>query len=205
MKILAVSDRVVDWIYSPRMRLKFFDVDLAIGCGDLPRDYLEFIVSSLNVPAYFVHGNHSLPDSMPQPHDFNYRGSIDLHRKVLRFKGFTFAGIEGSLLYSRGIYQYSQTDLWLNVLSLVPSLLRNRINFGKYLNVLVTHAPAWGLHDQSDLPHRGIKAFRWLLERFQPDVHLHGHIHIYRPDTVTESQFGQTRVINAYGYKVLNL
>lgn len=205
MKILAVSDKVVDWIYSLRMRLKFYDIDLAIGCGDLPRDYLEFIVSSLDIPVYFVHGNHSLPDSRLYSSDFTFRGSTNLHCKVVRFKGFTFAGIEGSLKYSNGIYQYSQTEMWLNVFKIVPALLRNRIRYGQFLNVFISHAPAWGIQDQPDLPHQGIKAFRWLLARYQPEYHLHGHIHVYRPDMVTETQFGRTKVINAYGYKQIEL
>ncbi len=205
MKILAVSDNVVDWIYSPIIRQLLPNTEVAIGCGDLPFEYLEFIVSSLDIPLFFVHGNHSLPDNLPSDREFRSQGSIDLHEKVLTYKGYTFAGIEGSLKYSNGLYQYSQTDMWLKVIRLVPSLLRNRIKFGRYLNVFVTHAPAWGIHDQSDLPHRGIKAFRWLLVCFQPDYHLHGHVHIYRPDTDRETQFGRTKVINAYGYKQIDL
>ena len=42
MKILAVSDRVMDQIYCTDVRQKYPDVDLVIGCGDLPFYYLEF-------------------------------------------------------------------------------------------------------------------------------------------------------------------
>jgi Icc-related predicted phosphoesterase len=203
MKILAVSDVVVDWIYSPRIRLLLSDIDLAIGCGDLPSYYMEFIISSLDIPLFYVYGNHFIPEDNSA--DRNYNGSINLHCKVMNHHGYTYAGIEGSLRYNIGAYQYSQFEMWLNVFKLVPSLLLNRIKYGRYLNVFVSHAPAWGIHDQTDLPHQGIKAFRWLLARFQPDYHLHGHIHVYRPDMVTESVFGKTKVINAFGYHTFEL
>ena len=205
MKILAVSDKVVDWIYSPKVRMLLSDIDLAIGCGDLPLEYLEFIISSLDIPVFYVHGNHSLPDRKPENGEILSKGSIDLHGKVMRYKGFTFAGVEGSIRYNDGIYQYSQFEMWLNVIQLVPALLSNQLKYGRYLNVLITHAPAWGIQDQSDLPHQGIRAFRWLLTRFQPDYHIHGHIHVYRPDLITETIFCKTKVINAYGYKLIDL
>ena len=50
MKVLAVSDRVVGHIYSTGVRKSYSDVDLIVGCGDLPFYYLEFLVSSLDVP-----------------------------------------------------------------------------------------------------------------------------------------------------------
>ncbi len=205
MKILAVSDKVVEWIYSPKVRILVPGTELAIGCGDLPLEYLEFLNSSLDVPVYYVHGNHSLPDRNPDWSVGYYRGSLDLHCRVVRYNGFTFAGVEGSLNYNNGIFQYSQFEMWLYVFRLVPSLLLNRVKYRRYLDIFVTHAPPWGIHDQPDLTHQGIKAFRWLLARFQPDYHLHGHIHVYRPDTITETQYGRTRVVNAYGYKWIDL
>jgi Icc-related predicted phosphoesterase len=205
MKILAISDKVVDWIYSPKIHTLLSDTELAIGCGDLPLEYLEFIVSSLDIPVLYVNGNHSLPEPRPDSTENYHRGSINLHNKVIRYRGFTFAGVEGSLNYNNGIFQYSQFDMWLYVLRLVPTLLLNRLRYGCYLNVFVSHAPPWGIHDQPDLTHQGIKAFRWLITHFHPDYHVHGHIHVYRPDAVTESDLGRTRVINAFGYKQIDL
>ena len=62
MKILAVSDQVVESIYSSRIRERFGDVDMVVSCGDVPYYYLEYIVSMLNVPSLFVHGNHDQPE-----------------------------------------------------------------------------------------------------------------------------------------------
>jgi len=69
----------------------------------------------------------------------------------------------------------------------------------------MSHASPWGIHDQADYAHQGVKAFRWLLDRFQPDYHLHGHIHVYRPDMTIETQYGRTKVVNAYGYRKIEL
>ena len=44
MKLLAVTDKMVDLIYSPVLVEKFGDVDLVVSCGDLPYYYLEYIV-----------------------------------------------------------------------------------------------------------------------------------------------------------------
>ena len=205
MKILAVSDAVVDWIYSPKIRITLSDVEMAIGCGDLPQYYLEFIISALDIPVFYVHGNHSQPLEN-RGDNFHYSsGAVDLNGRVRRYKGFTFAGVEGSLRYRTGEYQYSQFGMWINVFKLVPSLIINWINTGKYLNVFISHAPPFGIQDQPDLPHQGIKAFLWLLNQFHPDYHLHGHVHVYRPDTVTETQYQKTRVVNAFRYRMIEL
>lgn len=205
MKILAVSDIVVDFIYNPKIRQLFPDLNLAIGCGDLPEYYLEFIVSALDVPLFFVHGNHSETEILENSNRTNFHGSIDLHCKVKRITGYSFAGVEGSIHYKDGKFQYSQFDMWLNVFRLVPSLMSNRITFGRHLNVFISHAPPWGIHDQPDYAHQGVKAFRWLLDRFHPDYHLHGHIHVYHPETATETQYGRTKVVNVYGYRKIEL
>ena len=61
MKLLAVTDKVVEFIYSPSLVEKFGGVDMVLSCGDLPYYYLEYIVSLLNVPLLYVHGNHDPP------------------------------------------------------------------------------------------------------------------------------------------------
>ena len=40
MKVLSLSDKVVSFIYGPQVKCRFKDVDLVIGCGDLPYYYL---------------------------------------------------------------------------------------------------------------------------------------------------------------------
>lgn len=206
MKVLAVSDVELDMIYSPLITKRFKDVDLVIGCGDLPYYYLEYIISMLNKPLYFVRGNHAprFKEEGIGGERSSPWGGIDLHNRIVRDpSGLLMAGIEGSLNYNNGRFQYSQEEMWSMVLSMVPRLMLNRALYGRYLDIFITHAPPWQIHDKTDLPHRGIKAFRWLIEKFKPTYHLHGHIHIYQQYDVTESQYEKTRVINTYGYKTL--
>lgn len=202
MKILSVSDKIVSFIYSPNVIKMFGHVDLVIGCGDLPYYYQEYIISSLDKPLFFVRGNHdpvteySEGCTCDHPH-----GGVDLHGKVIRHAGALMAGVEGSLRYNQmSVFQYTQSQMWSHVFGLLPGLFYNRLVYGRFLDIFVTHAPPWKIHDQADLPHQGIKAFRWLIQVFQPKIHLHGHTHVYRPDTVIETYLGVTRVLNSFGY-----
>jgi Icc-related predicted phosphoesterase len=208
MKLLTVSDKEVSLIYSPQIKQRFKDVDLTVSCGDLSYYYLEYIVSSLDIPLYYVRGNHAkaVEYGCAGPRKAPW-GAIDLHRKVLRDPktGLLMAGIEGSLRYNKGSHQYTQSQMWSMVLQLVPALLWNKIRYGRYLDVFVTHAPPWGIHDQNDRAHQGVKAFNWLIKTFQPTLHLHGHIHVYTPMVTTETMVGNTLVLNTFGYRKLNL
>ena len=49
----------MSFIYSPQVRGRFEDIDLVLGCGDLPYFYLEYVLTALNVPLFFVRGNHA--------------------------------------------------------------------------------------------------------------------------------------------------
>jgi Icc-related predicted phosphoesterase len=207
MKILAVSDIELGFIYNVQIAQRFKDIDMMISCGDLPYYYLEFMVSMLDKPLYFVRGNHaSKVESTSAGERTAPWGAEDLHQRVTRVPGgLLMAGIEGSIRYNNGPHQYSQGEMWTMALGLVPRLMINRLRYGRFLDVLVTHAPPWKIHDMEDLPHHGIKAFRWLLQVFKPAYHLHGHIHVYRNDIPTITQFEETQVINCYGYRELTL
>ncbi len=206
MKALIVSDVVVPVIYSPQIRQRFPQVNLVVSCGDLPYYYQEYIISLLDVPLFFVRGNHdpeieySVDAKRSAP-----GGGYDLHRRVIHYRGILLAGVEGSLRYRTGPYQYSQFEMWLHVLALAPKLIRNRLLYGRYLDIFVSHAPPRGVHDGEDLTHRGIDAFRWLIKIFQPAYHFHGHMHVILPGTVTESLVDQTRVVNSYGFREISL
>ncbi|MFL7812274.1 MAG: metallophosphoesterase [Anaerolineales bacterium] len=199
-KILAISDQIDPRVYSDSLKDRYGDVDLVISCGDLSYMYLEYVISTLNKPLYFVHGNHDPEEelNLGQPRSYPH-GGLNLHLGIYRRHGLLLAGVEGSIQYNRRTpYQYSQAGFWSYVLRLVPGLLYNRLRYGRFLDVFVSHAPPHGFHEGSDWTHQGIKAFRWLLDTFQPTCHLHGHIHLYFPDQARESSLGRTRIINAF-------
>ncbi len=204
-KILAVSDVEVDSFYSEQAADRFSDVDLIVSCGDLPVSYLDFLSSTLNVPLYYVDGNHkySIETKYDRNH-FSNCGGLNLHCAHRTFeKQLLFAGVEGCHRYNRKPKQYTQSEMWGHVFSLVPRLFFNRIWYGRYLDFFVTHAPPWKIHDEEDLAHIGIRAFRWLDKVFKPGWHLHGHIHVYRQDTITETVYYNTKVVNCYGSRVI--
>jgi uncharacterized protein len=206
MKVLTLSDIVVPFLYSPQIKERFIGIDLAIDCGDLPYYYLEYIGDELKTDICFVRGNHSKIEEFTTVgiHRFPL-GATDLHCRVLNCKDLLLAGIEGSLRYRNGPFQYTQGEMWTLVFSMALALFSNHLRYDRYLDVFVTHAPPWGIHDQPDLPHQGIKAFLWLDKVFKPSYHFHGHTHIYRPDTERETKLGNTWVINTYGYRLTDI
>lgn len=203
MKILAVSDVELSFIYNAHFAQRFKNIDMMFSCGDLPYYYLEFMVSMLDKPLYYVRGNHAAQvETTTGGERKSPWGAVDLHRKNLRTpQGLLISGIQGSLCYNYGPYQYTQSEMWNLVFSLTPGFFINRLRYGRYLDIFISHAPPWKIHDMADLPHQGIRAFRWLLQVFKPRLHLHGHIHVYRPDVITTTQFHHTSVMNCYGYR----
>jgi hypothetical protein len=98
-----------------------------------------------------------------------------------------------------------QSAMWLQVFSLVPALLINKLRYGRFLDIFISHAPPWHIHDKDDPPHQGVKAFIWLLKIFKPLYLIHGHMHVYRSDEVILTRVGDSQVLNTYGYKELVL
>ncbi len=208
MKVLAVSDRVLDRLYNSKVRERYAGVELLIGCGDLPYYYLDFLVSALDVPLVYVLGNH---DGGPQYTSDNRQltgvsGGTNIHGQVVTRSGLLIAGLSGSMRYRpRAPHMYSEAEMRTQIARLIPQLLWNRQRHGRYLDILVTHSPPFGIHDRPDLPHTGFKVFLQLLRVFKPRYHLHGHVHLYRRDEIRRTQAGATEVINVYPYKLLDI
>jgi Icc-related predicted phosphoesterase len=207
LRILAVSDKVMEAVYSPAIKQNFGHVDLVIGCGDLPPYYLEFIASSLDVPCFFVYGNHdqNTRQTLEGPVPVHPPGWVNLDLQSVRANGLLLAGFEGSLRYRpHALHQYTQSEAQLRVLRLIPALLFNRLRHGRYLDILVSHAPPYGIHDGPDFAHTGFAVFLTLMERFRPRYLLHGHKHVYGREQ-TRTVYQQTEVINVYPYRVIEV
>jgi Icc-related predicted phosphoesterase len=209
MKILAVSDKVEEIIYSPAIRRLFGDVDMVLGCGDLPFYYLEFIVTLLGGPLFYVIGNHAnaIKRRYAPEEEWEYPGGCEnIDGRLVRYKGLLIAGLEGSMRYNENRrFQYTESEMAWKVWHLVPSLLINKLLYGRYLDILVTHAPPAGIHDKPDLTHRGFQAFVMLMDRFPPQYLIHGHIHVYHPNEPIRTIYRHTIVLNAYGHQTLEL
>jgi Icc-related predicted phosphoesterase len=168
----------------------------------LPSAYLEYIVSTIDKPLYYVMGNHgSRGGERVHP-----EGCINLDARVVNHNGLLLAGLEGSMRYNDAPrYQYTEGAMRRKILGLERYLWLNRLRYGRYLDVLVTHAPPFGIHDGRDLTHQGFKSLVGLIDRYHPDYLLHGHTHIYDNRAVRQSVRGHTLIINTYGYRFVDI
>ena len=209
MRVLAISDKVEPILYSAGICKRVGDVDLIVSCGDLPFYYIEYVISMVNKPSYYVYGNHGREVEY-QGGDWQKKtepmGATNLHERTEREGRILLAGLEGSIRYnSAARFQYTDNEMMLKVMGMAPKLMRNRIRFGRYLDVLVTHSPPLGIHDQPDRAHTGFRSFLTFMRWYKPRFLLHGHVHLYRHNLVTRTQYDQTEVINVYPFQVLNL
>lgn len=204
MKILAVSDQAVDRIYTLASNGHFRDTELILGCGDMPYAYLEYLVTMVNVPMYYVPGNHD-PRFDLRSEKTHAEGGSNLDLKTLRFKKFLIGGFGGSIRYRPdGVNQYTQTEAYLRAFSMLPRLLLNRMQYGRALDILISHSPPFGIHDDSDPAHNGLKALNWLIRAAQPRYLFHGHTHFYKRNLASpETTIGITKLINVYPYKTI--
>jgi Icc-related predicted phosphoesterase len=213
MRVLTVSDKVEPVLYGPYLRERVGKIDLVLACGDLPYYYLEYIVGLLDAPLFFVHGNHDAVSDLRLKQslglkvtDASLEWAANLHRRAVRHRGLLLAGLEGCQRYKPGApFQYGEAEVRWQVFRLIQRLRLNRLRYGRCLDIFVTHAPPAGVHDAEDLPHRGFESYLRLLRACRPTLMIHGHTHIYNRNDVTETDLGATRVINTYGYRVLEL
>ena len=205
-KVLAVSDQVVERIYALAANEHFKDVDLILGCGDLPYTYLEYLLSVLNVPLYYVPGNHDPTYSTHSSLAYAEGGS-NLDLKTVHVKGLLLAGLGGSIRYRPdGVNQYTQRQAFFRAYKLLLRLLQYQVRFGRKLDVLISHSPPFEIHDDESYAHQGLKALNFLIRTVRPRYLFHGHTHFFRhnlEECVT--QVGRTTIMNIFPYKVIEI
>lgn len=206
MKILAVSDQELERVYALSSNGHFQGVELILGCGDMPYAYLEYLVTVLNVPMLYVPGNHD-PKFDTHSAQAHAEGGSNLDLKIERHKKFLIGGFGGSIRYRpNGTNQYSQSEAYLRAFSLIPHLILNRIQYGRALDILISHSPPAGIHDDTDPAHHGLKALNWLIRIAKPRYLFHGHMHLYKKNLEnTETIIGITKIINVYPYKEIEV
>jgi hypothetical protein len=219
VRVLCVADHIDPLVYSPGIKERFKDVSLVISCGDLPFTYYDYILSNLNKPLLFVFGNHNLR----RLSDYDYRhqpepeersaaytpkapgGGYYISGRVARVQGVIFAGLGGSMNYNRGLNQFTERRMFFYMLRLIPFLLWNRLVYGRFLDVLITHAPPEGIHDCRDRCHRGFRSFLWFMKTFKPQYLVHGHIHLYGNNEQRRTEYRDTMVVNAFDHYVIDV
>ena len=97
-------------------------------------------------------------------------------------------------------HQYTELKMNWRIKKLWWKLKRH-----KGFDILVAHAPARGVNDLEDLPHRGFACFRALIEKYQPNLFVHGHVHAnYGNGFKRVDQLGSTVVVNAYDHYIVD-
>jgi len=217
MKILMLADTEEsalwdDW--SEETASKLADIGLILSAGDLDADYLEFLVTMLNVPLVYVRGNHDGDYDRKPP-----EGCIDADGRVVEVncddaggaRRLKILGLGGSMRYrDNAADMYTEDEMRRRIAGVrgnaFRDLISGRISGSRDIDLLLTHAPCRGYGDMEDLPHNGFECFNDLIERHSPAVHCYGHVHREYGDFRREILHPSgTRLVNASGSYICEL
>jgi len=195
MRILSVSDQVEPMLYEPDFHKNIAEIDLILSCGDLPSEYLTYLVTIFNVPLLYVRGNHDGEYCFNPP-----QGCVDLHGKIVVYKGLRIMGLEGCHWYNGGPFQYTEKQM-----AKIIFKTKFTIWWHKGVDIIISHAPPLHIHDAQDTCHRGFKCFGSFIEKYSPDYFLYGHIHTsFKNKEERKTVVDNTDVINTFGYYLFN-
>lgn len=191
MKILAIADQESRYLYDFYMPGRLDEYDLILACGDLKPKYLEFIATMAHCPVLYVRGNHDdrLISTPPG-------GCICIDDKVYECKGIRIMGLGGAYRYRPGENMYTEKQMKRRIRKLGFQLWKK-----KGFDILLTHAPAFGVNDMDDIAHRGFECFLELMEKYKPKFFIHGHVHRNYGQKIPQiDQYKGVTVVNAYEY-----
>ena len=190
MKILLIADEEDRGLWDYYRPEKLRGYDLIISAGDLKGEYLSFLVTMANRPLLYVPGNHDGRYARRPP-----EGCENIDGRLVKINGLRILGLGGSMLYSGGPEQYTERQMRRRINRLRLSLWRHG-----GVDIVVSHAPIAGFGDMDDAAHRGFECFKRLIDKYQPKLWVHGHVHKrYGVKFEREHVIGRTRVINACG------
>jgi len=188
MKILTISDEECPALWDYYIPGRLDGYDLIIACGDLNAKYLSFLVTMARVPVLYVHGNHDVNYDQVPPEGCD---CIDDH--IIVYNGIRILGLGGCRRYHRGPHQYSEAEMRRRI-----RRLRWKLKKLGGVDIVVTHAAPEGLGDAEDRAHWGFAALRELLDKYKPQVLVHGHVHTsYGHNIPREIDYNGSRIINA--------
>ena len=192
MRILAVSDEENNTLWGAQVRELTRGTDLIISCGDLRREYLEYLLTMINAPLLYVYGNHDTTGP---------EGGLCIDGKICVFCGVKFLGLGGCMRYRDSANMYTEAEMRRRLRRLRLSLwLKGGID------VLVTHAPAKGWGDLEDIAHSGFETFGGIMTQYRPKLMLHGHVHMSYGRIKREYvHTSGTRIMNVCGYKIVDI
>lgn len=195
IRLLAASDEPDPTLDATLNREALGAVDLVVGCGDLAPDRLAFLADAFGAPLVLVQGNHDRGGSWqgatvaPDPTD----GLVPDALPGLSLLGLPWPGRSDDPARRDPIRAWRQVvgggfHAWRRG---SPCLI-------------FSHAPPQGGGDApSDPYHLGFPAYRFLLERLQPPLWLHGHTPL--AGRAWHCQRGQTTLLNVTGTVLVEL
>ena len=190
MKLLLIADEEDRYLWDFYKPGCLDGTDLILSAGDLKAEYLSFLVTLSNRPLLYVHGNHDGSYDHVPP-----EGCECVDDRLVVVNGLRILGLGGCMYYNGGKYQYTEQQMQRRI-----RRVTRQIRKAGGVDLLLTHAPAAGLGDDTDRAHQGFEAFLPLLDRWQPATMVHGHVHRrYRPSGQRVLQYGNTTIINACG------
>ncbi len=199
MKILAISDQIETQFLKAGKRVSDAEeIDLILACGDLPASYLEYLVTILNVPLYYVLGNHD-----EQLFGKHLDGCICIDEKTIVYKKIIIAGLSGSINYGPGKCMFSEIEMLRKITRLFPRLLWNKLRNGRYLDILISHSPISGILDEATRTHRGFKTLRMFDKYFKPRFHLHGHTMVKQNRYTV--RYYSTEITNINHFRIIDI
>jgi len=160
--------------------------ELIVLLGDLEPAWTDGL-EAIDLPKLGVRGNHDADGALEAV------GAEDVHLRLVRLGGLSFAGFGGSPRYSTdGCNEWTEEEAE-ELIARLPAA-----------EVLLTHSPPAGVNDELDDPvHRGSEALRGWVERHRPAWLLHGHTQPHPARRV--ARLGPTQVVHVRGAAALEL
>lgn len=192
MKILAASDihndkKAIDNLVS---KAEKENVDLVLLCGDLTfaeADLTGIIgpFKKINKKVILIPGNHETFASVEFLAKQYAPGVYNLHGRSVLF--YNEIGIFGCGSANIGLFELPESEV-RELLEKAHSKIKDAKK-----RIMITHAPPYGTTLDALWVHVGSKGVRKVIEEFQPDLALCGHIHETFGKHTT---IGKTKVIN---------
>ncbi len=196
MRILLLADEEVTSYWDFFRKEDFADIDLIVSCGDLSAAYLSFLTTMTAIPVLYIRGNHDDRYASAPP-----EGCICIEDKLYRYQGVNIVGLGGCMRYNLGKNQYTNEQMARRI-----KKLRFKIWKHGGVDLLVTHAPAKGVHDGDDLCHTGFTCFNDFYAKYKPKYHAHGHLHLsYGHKMSRVDVVDGTTVVNAYEKYIIEI
>ena len=197
LRLLAVSDEVEPQLLDEKTVAGQGRIDLLIGCGDLPAEYLDGLATLYGAPLLFVRGNHDRRGPWPAPAHLppSARGVEERSLPGLPIIALTWPTVD------RDAAPHDERAARWQVLGLgLGRLIRPPAGA-----LVISHVPPRGAGDTpTDHYHVGFAAYRFLLDRARPPLWLHGHTNLAAQEA-WRVQHGPTTVVNATGSILVEL